>query len=54
MLNNSKNYGAITNEVAKAELEETVPDLTAIDAKTVTATIEKINTALKGKQVDKK
>lgn len=45
---------AYTQQVAKAELEETVPDLTAIDAKTVTQTIEKINTALRDKQIDKK
>jgi len=45
---------AYTQQVAKAELEETVPDLTAIDAKKVTETIEKINTVLKDKQVDKK
>jgi len=45
---------AYTQQVAKNELEETVPDLTAIDAKKVTETIEKINTALKDKQVDKK
>ena len=45
---------AYTQQVAKAELEETVPDLTAIDAKKVRETIEKINTALKDKQVDKK
>lgn len=45
---------AYTQQVAKAELEETVPDLTAINAKKVTETIEKINTALKDKQIDKK
>jgi transposase len=45
---------AYTQQVAKAELEETIPDLTAIDAKKVTETIEKINTALRDKQVDKK
>jgi transposase len=45
---------AYTQQIAKGELEEAVPDLTAIDAKTVTETIEKINTALKNKQVDKK
>jgi len=45
---------AYTQQVAKSELEETIPDLTAIDSKKVTETIEKINTALKDKQVDKK
>jgi hypothetical protein len=45
---------AYTQQVAKAELEESVPDLTAIDSKKVTETIKKINTALKDKQVDKK
>lgn len=45
---------AYTQQVAKAELEETVPDLSAIDAKTVNETIEKINIALKDKQIDKK
>jgi transposase len=45
---------AYTQQVAKAELEEAVPDLTVIDSKKVTETIEKINTALKEKQVDKK
>jgi len=45
---------AYTQQVAKAELDETVPDLSAIDAKKVTETIEKINAALKDKQVDKK
>lgn len=43
-----------TQQVAKAELEETVPDLANIDAKTVNETIEKINTALRNKQIDKK
>lgn len=38
---------AYTQQVAKSELEETIPDLTAIDSKKVTETIEKINTALK-------
>jgi hypothetical protein len=45
---------AYTQQVAKAELEESIPDLTAIDARKVTETIEKINTALKDKRVDKK
>jgi transposase len=45
---------AYTQQVAKAELQETVPDLSAIDAKTVTQTIDKINTALRDKQIDKK
>jgi transposase len=45
---------AYTEQVAKAELEESMPDLTAIDATKVTETIEKINTALKDKQIDKK
>ena len=45
---------AYTQQVAKAELEEPVPDLTEIDSKKVTETIEKINAALKNKQVDKK
>jgi transposase len=45
---------AYTQQVAKAELEESVPDLTTIDAKTVNQTIEKINTALRDKQIDKK
>src|SRR6185503_793570 len=45
---------AYTQQVAKAELEEAVPDLSAIDAKTVNETIEKINTALRDKQIDKK
>jgi transposase len=43
-----------TLQVAKVELGETAPDLTAIDAKKVTETIEKINTALKDKVVDEK
>lgn len=43
-----------TLQVAKAELGEAAPDLTAIDAKKVTETIEKINTALKDKVVDEK
>src|ERR1700677_11589 len=43
-----------TLQVAKAELGETTPNLTEIDAKKVTETIEKINTALKDKVVDEK
>lgn len=43
-----------TQQVAKTEFEEMAPDLTTIDAKKVTETIEKINTALKNKQLDKK
>jgi transposase len=43
-----------TQQVAKAELEEPMPDLSTIDSKKVIETIEKINTALKDKQVDKK
>jgi len=45
---------AYTQQVAKEELQEPMPDLTAIDSKKVTETIEKINTALKDKQIDKK
>lgn len=45
---------AYTQQVAKEELEESMPDLTTIDSKKVSETIEKINTALKDKQIDKK
>lgn len=43
-----------TQQVAKEELGQQAPDFTAIDAEKVSDTIEKINTALEGKEVSKK
>jgi hypothetical protein len=43
-----------TQQVAKEELGQQAPDFTAIDAEKVSDTIEKINTALEGKEVNKK
>lgn len=43
-----------TEQVAKEELEQQVPDFTAIEPEKVAQTIEKINKALEGKKINKK
>ena len=45
---------AYTQRVAKEELNEEVPDFTEVEPEKVEQAIEKINTALQGKEVNKK
>jgi transposase len=45
---------AYTQQVAKEELKEEVPDFTEVEPEKVAQAIEKINTALQGKEVSKK
>ena len=45
---------AYSQQVAKAELDEEVPDFTEVEPEKVEEAIEKINTALQGKVVNKK